>query len=116
MRLLLLLDEEHCHLGLGCDFDPPSESNLCRVHRVHHRLLDRTSIITNHRYVGGCVRCAGGGLFVKIAVGLLVVVHRLYLSWSARVLLRLAPLFVLAHGRLLLGDDSAAFSYTISGC
>ena len=96
---MLPVYEEHCYLGHGSHLDPPSKSHLCWLYCVHHSMDGRASLTSYYCYVGHCSWCSGGGLFIEIALGLLVVVLGLHTFGRPRLLLHSSDILVLAYGR-----------------
>merc|ERR1712157_255019 len=83
VRHLLPINEEHCHFGFGGNIDSPGKSYLRRLHCLHN-FLDGRAIIPSDAYsLGDCGWCPSDCFSTALALGLLVVVLHLHLSWGS---------------------------------
>ena len=108
MRNMLSINEEYRRFGLGCDVDPSSESHLCGLHHFYHLLDGRAALYAYAGNLGHRHRRSSGRFPPKVPMGLLVVVLCICPGWSTRLLFHFAALFLLAHGRLFVGNDASS--------
>lgn len=96
------------HEGCGCHrshcYDDSSSQLLLR------HVLDLPRVLSGFASVDGVAHsvchhygCASGGVHSSVEMGLLVVVLHLLHDWTSGVLSHPSHVFVLEHGRLLLG-------------
>lgn len=105
---MLPIDEECRRLRFGCNVNSSCESHLCGLHSFHHLLDGRAALDANAGNLGHRYRRSSGSFSPKVPMGLLVVVLRLCPGGSTRLLFHFAALFLLAYGRLFVGNDASS--------
>mmetsp|Transcript_30789 Transcript_30789/g.48260 ORF Transcript_30789/g.48260 Transcript_30789/m.48260 type:complete len:133 (+) Transcript_30789:1293-1691(+) len=103
---LLLWNEKYCRLGFGGNVDSSCKSHLCGVHNIHHLLDGRAALDADAGHLGHRHRRTSDMLSPEVSMGLLVVVLCLCPVGSASVLFHSAAVFLLAHGRLFVGNNT----------
>lgn len=98
MWCMLPIHEEYRYSRFDSNSDPPGKFDLHRLHCIYNDLDEGAAINADAGCLGDCYRSTSGRLLTSFALGLLVVVYRIYDRWGPRILFHFAALLLLAYG------------------